>query len=209
MGLKYNASGRTYDLGGPQYTNVGGGSKRLNYIASGKTHQLGLATDKTCSQYSPLVMKVNGTNYYIGRSQSSISYKTINTTVNTINILTYGDWIFINAWTDIYFGAIRRTSTGCRAYKSNFSSLSTLHTNSGMKVVYSTYSTDAGNNNWIETHGFLTIYSSYGYAGFEPQYKDWTNSLITACRGICETTESKNITTTSKISSSTSSHNFV
>ena len=57
MGLKYNASGRTYDLGGPQYTNIGG-SKRLNYIASGKTYQLGMATDKTCSQYSPLVMKV-------------------------------------------------------------------------------------------------------------------------------------------------------
>lgn len=81
MALKYLVSNTTYDFGGPQYTNIGG-SKRLNYIASGKTHQLGLATDKTCSQYSPLVMKVNGTNYYIGRSQSG-SYITSDSILST------------------------------------------------------------------------------------------------------------------------------
>lgn len=79
MGLKYNASGKTYDLSGPQYTDIRG-TKRLNYIASGKTYQLGLSTDKTCSQYSPLVMRINGTNHYIGRSTStsgsSSSYST-------------------------------------------------------------------------------------------------------------------------------------
>ena len=90
MALKYLVSNTTYDFGGPQYTNIGGGSKRLNYIASGKTHQLGMATDKTCSQYSPLVMKVNGTNYYIGRSQSG-SYITSDSISSTrLNTYTSG-----------------------------------------------------------------------------------------------------------------------
>lgn len=97
MALKYLVSNTTYDFSGSQYTNIVGGSKRLNYIASGKTHQLGLATDKTCSQYSPLIMKVNGTNHYIGRSTSG-SLSSSRSTSNTYTVLNGNTYTTINGY---------------------------------------------------------------------------------------------------------------
>ena len=70
MALKYVASNKTYDFGKSEYTTTSNKYKRLNYIANGKTYQLGLATDSTATQYSPLKMKINDSTYYIGRSSS-------------------------------------------------------------------------------------------------------------------------------------------
>lgn len=73
MALKYVASNTTYDFGKSEYTTTSNKYKRLNYIANGKTYQIGLATDATALQYSPLKMKINDSTYYIGRSSSRSS----------------------------------------------------------------------------------------------------------------------------------------
>lgn len=80
MALKYVASNTTYDFGKSEYTTTSNKYKRLNYIANGKTYQIGLATDATATQYSPLKMKINDSTYYIGRSSSrSISTSSVST----------------------------------------------------------------------------------------------------------------------------------
>lgn len=73
MALKYVASNTIYDFGKSEYTTTSNKYKRLNYIANSKTYQIGLATDATATQYSPLKMKINDSTYYIGRSSSRSS----------------------------------------------------------------------------------------------------------------------------------------
>ena len=93
MALKYVASNKTYDFGKSEYTTTSNKYKRLNYIANGKTYQIGLATDSTATQYSPLKMKINDSTYYIGRSSSrssSSSYRsTYSSRITRINTYSY------------------------------------------------------------------------------------------------------------------------
>ena len=95
MALKYVASNTTYDFGKSEYTTTSNKCKRLNYIANGKTYQIGLATDSTATQYSPLKMKINDSTYYIGRSSSRSS--------STSHISTYSSryLAMTNTYTDI------------------------------------------------------------------------------------------------------------
>ena len=99
MALKYIASNTTYDFGKSEYTTTSNKYKRLNYIANGKTYQIGLATDATATQYSPLKMKINDSTYYIGRSSSrstSASYvSTYSSRVARVNTYTFSTAIFV------------------------------------------------------------------------------------------------------------------
>ena len=87
MALKYVASNTTYDFGKSEYTTTSNKYKRLNYIANGKTYQIGLATDSTATQYSPLKMKINDSTYYIGRSISG----SLSSSKSTSNAYTVND----------------------------------------------------------------------------------------------------------------------
>jgi len=212
MALKYLVSNTTYDFGGPQYTNIGG-SKRLNYIASGKTHQLGMATDKTCSQYSPLVMKVNGTNYYIGRSQSG-SYITSDSISSTrLNTYTSGEY---STQSRTYYGpaiytnitGVSEKQNGVRGY------ITTIYSTSYTDTVQESTSSYLDNWTHIDPDGFeyaqeqryyYTYYTSnngrIGYKTLTSTNNVYYTTIIT--NGVNNTTVS-----TTK-SASSSSHNFV
>ena len=205
MGLKYNASGRTYDLGGPQYTNVGGGSKRLNYIASGKTYQLGLATDSTCSQYSPLVMRINGTNHYIGRSTSE-SYTTSNsrssTRLNTRTSSGYSRQSYTYGGGYIYTNI--RETTGAGYFWGTYNSVSYTST-TGPKTeqksiqVYNSYNFDQGH----EVYTYIT-YRTRSASSSQQTLTSTSNAYYTTTM-----TNVANTTVSTSKSVSTSSHNFV
>lgn len=94
MALKYVASNKTYDFGKSEYTTTSNKYKRLNYIANGKTYQIGLATDSTATQYSPLKIKINDSTYYIGISSSRSSSTSYTSTYSSrylarVNTYTY------------------------------------------------------------------------------------------------------------------------
>jgi len=103
MALKYVASNTTYDFGKSEYTTTSNKYKRLNYIANGRTYQIGLATDSTATQYSPLKMKINDSTYYIGRSSSrstSNSYVSTYSSRYLARSTTYTDISLSKRWTD-------------------------------------------------------------------------------------------------------------
>ena len=213
MGLKYNASGRTYDLGGPQYTNVGGGSKRLNYIASGKTYQLGLATDSTCSQYSPLVMRINGTNHYIGRSTSE-SYTTSNsissTHINTRTSSGYSTQSFIYDGNYIY--TIRTGdlwTIGFSNWNINHSNTANFSDTYTSSTSFSTQSYNFQSYTGLTYGEQVTFYTSrYVYTtvdnSSQQTHRSTKNVYYTTTM-----TNVANITVSITKSASSSSHNFV
>lgn len=215
MGLKYNASGRTYDLGGPQYTNVGGGSKRLNYIASGKTYQLGLATDSTCSQYSPLVMRINGTNHYIGRSTSG-SYITSDSILTT-HAIAYDSTVY-SVQSDTYTANIYTIICSLTELEVSMMhdygdswSRTESYTSTGLEYRQSTSVSESSYG--VDYQGYVVVTSyystvNYSNAGGGRQTLTSTNNVsyltTTSYYG-----HSYNITVSTAKSASSSSHNFV
>lgn len=110
MALKYVASNTTYDFGKSEYTTTSNKYKRLNYIANGKTYQIGLATDSTATQYSPLKMKINDSTYYIGRSSSRSSSSSYRSTYSSRYVAR------VNTYTDRYTVSSIKTYYDCRGF---------------------------------------------------------------------------------------------
>lgn len=204
MGLKYNASGNTYDLSGPQYTDIRG-AKRLNYIASGKTYQLGLATDSTASQYSPLKMKVSDSTYYIGRSQSNSTSKSYTTNftsrygytekTNVYKLDTDRQYVFESFRSEYYYD-------DGRFYKSE------SYTTSLTAYYGATYATFTRT-----VTGRWSDYNEGGdYDKGGPLYEitsNWTEPCYLYLQSTTYIYCTKTITTSSSTSSSTSANNFV
>ena len=211
MGLKYNASGRTYDLGGPQYTNVGG-SKRLNYIASGKTYQLGLATDSTCSQYSPLVMRINGTNHYIGRSTSG-SYITSNSRLSTrlnthtssgysTQYYTYGRNIYTIRTGDLWTEGFSNWNIN-KSNTVNFNGTYTSSTSFGTQAYHFQSYTGLTYGEQVTFYTSRYVYTTVDNSS-QQTHRSTKNVYYTTTM-----TNVANITVSTSKSASSSSHNFV
>lgn len=158
-------------------------------------------------------MKVNGTNYYIGRSQSGISYRTIHTTINeTITLETYYERLYINEYISSYVFSDYTYSTSIEYPADAYGKFYTLPSGGMNNAVYRKYLTTDQYGNKKETYDFITIYATGSYSDghiITDYHSEAETRLYTTAFRRASVTESKNITIISKLSSSTSSHNFV
>lgn len=215
MALKYVASNTTYDFGKSEYTTTSNKYKRLNYIANGKTYQIGLATDATATQYSPLKMKINDNIYYIGRSSSRSSSTSYASTYSSRYVAR------VNTYTYSYATSSIRTETGfpyivyhtivalneINSYYSNstYSYLSTLneYREEGQDYI----------STWESKIGYKDgRYLMQKYTDVERYINDWKEQTVTYTESESKTSYEYSTTTVSSSTSKTTSvasNNFV
>ncbi len=186
MGLNYICSGSTYDLSSAEYTTVSDKYMRLNYIGPTKvtldsytttirsTKQIGLATDASCSQYSPLRVKVSGQEYYIGRSTSKETTETSNysTTSETTSYWTETSYTHSTSYTSTYKGASSGVPSNATSYSQYIASQSVAST---FSTSYT--STRSGVSNGSNANMTNTVQYEAGYNTTSSQYTTNTSTV--------------------------------
>lgn len=180
MGLKYICSGSTYDISGPEHEPVSNKKHRLNYVVSGSTKQIGLATNSSCTQYSPLRIKTqttidgnNVTAFYIGRSESSSASEKLTYTSATLG------YHWIETWTQSSYTYTNgnKSTTGTtyqtRSSTSRYDYWISVTINSNMINISCTSSTSSVYK-WFSTTTITARYTTSQRAGGAIETKSGT-----------------------------------
>lgn len=183
MALKYKCANSTYDLSGPEYTTVSDKHKRLNYVCGNTVKQVGLTTDTSASEYSPLRFNLDGQNYYVGRttSQSTSSGSTYDTTSRDTSYWDRSYYTTSTNYTSTYGGTSTDEREEFTSVSQEVSSQSTIYTS---HYSYTASSTRASTSKTAYAYGADVSYT----VGVTARKSTSTSSYLTRVESTLSTT---------------------